>query len=80
MDKRKEKSISIWKILFLILIAFLSYAVFFSGNPERIDEIEQRVGFLQAKIIDGLKDNFNYSEDDVNQIEIILPVLDSVKT
>ena len=80
MDKRKEKSISLWKILFLILIAFLIYAVFFSGNPERIDEIEQRVGFLQAKIIDGLKDNFNYSEDNVNQIEIILPVLDSVKT
>ena len=80
MDKRKEKSISLWKILFLILIAFLIYAVFFSGNLERIDEIEQRVGFLQAKIIDGLKDNFNYSEDDVNQIEIILPVLDSVKT
>ena len=80
MDKGKEKSISLWKILFLILIAFLIYTVFFSGNPERIDEIEQRVGFLQAKIIDGLKDNFNYSEDNVGPIEIVFPILDSVKT
>ncbi|MCH8945506.1 MAG: hypothetical protein IIA85_01120 [Nanoarchaeota archaeon] len=80
MDKRKEKSMSFWKVLFLILIAFLIYTVFFSGNPDRIDEIEQRVGFLQAKIIDGLRDNINYSEDNFGSIEIVLPILDSVKT
>ncbi|KKL18559.1 hypothetical protein LCGC14_2474330 [marine sediment metagenome] len=80
MDNKEKKSMSFWKILSLILIAFLIYFIFFSGDSDRIDEIEQRVGFLQAKIIDGLKDNFNYSENDVRPIEIVFPILDSVKT
>ena len=80
MDKRKEKSMSVWQILFLILVAFLIYFIFFSGDSNRIDEIEQKVGFFQAKIIDGLRDDINYSEDNFGPIEIAFPILDSVKT
>ena len=80
MDDEKEKSMSFWQILSLILIAFLIYAIFFSGDSDRIDEIERNVGFLQAKIIGGLKDNFNYSGDNITPIEIVFPILDFVKT
>ena len=80
MDEEKEKSMGFWQTLSLILIAFLIYFIFFSGDSDRIDKIEQSVCFLQAKIIDGFKDNFNYSENDVKPIEIVFPILNSVKT
>ena len=79
MDEKKERSMGFWQILSWVLIAFIIYTLFFSGDSDRIDDIEQKVGFLQAKIIDGLKSDSSV-EDNVVPIEIVFPILDFVKT